>query len=202
MAQIVPTKANLMNTKKSLELAKLGYDLMDRKRNILVREMMQLIDKAKDVQSQIGETYAAAFDALKRATLNLGSLARFVCAVPVADDIMIDYRSVMGVEIPTVQLQEQNVDIRAFGFLETNDDFDEACRRFSEVKALTASLAEIESSICRLADAVKKTQKRSNALSNIMIPRFEATVKQISEALDEKEREDFSRLKVVKRQKN
>ena len=202
MAQIVPTKANLMNTKKSLELAKLGYDLMDRKRNILVREMMQLIDKAKDVQSQIGETYAAAFDALKRATLNLGSLARFVCAVPVADDIMIDYRSVMGVEIPTVQLQEQNVDIRAFGFLETNDDFDEACRRFSEVKALTASLAEIESSICRRADAVKKSQKRSNALSNIMIPRFEATVKQISEALDEKEREDFSRLKVVKRQKN
>ncbi|MBQ7598190.1 MAG: V-type ATP synthase subunit D [Clostridia bacterium] len=201
MAQIVPTKANLMNTKKSLELAKLGYDLMDRKRNILVREMMQLIDKAKDVQSQIGETYAAAFDALKRATLNLGSLARFVSAVPVADDIEIDYRSVMGVELPTVQLKEQTVDVRAFGFLETNADFDEACRRFSEVKALTASLSEIESSICRLADAVKKTQKRSNALSNIMIPRFEATVKQISEALDEKEREDFSRLKVVKRQK-
>ncbi len=201
MAQIVPTKANLMNTKKSLELAKLGYDLMDRKRNILVREMMQLIDSAKSVQSQIGEAYTAAYDALKRATLNLGSLARFVSAVPVRDDIEIDYRSVMGVELPTVTIAEQTVDVRSFGFLETNEDFDEACRRFQEVKTLTASLSEIESSICRLADAVKKTQKRSNALSNIMIPRLEATVKLISEALDEKEREDFSRLKVVKRQK-
>lgn len=201
MAQIVPTKANLMNTKKSLELAKLGYDLMDRKRNILVREMMQLIDSAKSVQSQIGVAYTAAYDALKRATLNLGSLARFVSAVPVRDDIEIDYRSVMGVELPTVTIAEQTVDVRSFGFLETNEDFDEACRRFQEVKTLTASLSEIESSICRLADAVKKTQKRSNALSNIMIPRLEATVKLISEALDEKEREDFSRLKVVKRQK-
>ena len=201
MAQIVPTKANLMNTKKSLELAKLGYDLMDRKRNILVREMMQLIDKAKVVQSQIGDTYAKAFDALKRATLNLGSLTRFVNAVPVADDIEIDYRSVMGVELPTVTIGKTCVDARAFGFMDTNADFDEACRCFNDVKSLTAALSEIESSICRLADAVKKTQKRSNALSNIMIPRFEATVKEISEALDEKEREDFSRLKVVKRQK-
>lgn len=201
MAHIVPTKANLINTKKSLELARLGYDLMDRKRNILVREMMQLIDSAKEIQTQIGQVYAAAFDALKRATLNLGSLARFVCAVPVADDIEIDYRSVMGVELPKVTVAPQCVDVRAFGFLETNEDFDEACRCFAEVKTLTASLSEIESSICRLADAVKKTQKRSNALSNIMIPRFEETVKSISEALDEKEREDFSRLKVVKRQK-
>lgn len=201
MAQIVPTKANLMNTKKSLELAKLGYDLMDRKRNILVREMMQLIDQAKAVQTQIGEAYAAAFEALKKATLNLGSLARFVAAVPVRDDITIDFRSVMGVELPTVTIEEQTADVRSFGFLETNADFDEACRRFQEVKTLTVSLSEIETSICRLADAVKKTQKRSNALSNIMIPRFESTVKLISEALDEKEREDFSRLKVVKRQK-
>ena len=202
MPQIVPTKANLMNTKKSLELAKLGYDLMDRKRNILVREMMQLIDKAKEIQSQIGEAYAAAFEALKKATLNLGSLARFVSAVPVSDDIDIDYRSVMGVELPTVKIDAPTVDVRSFGLLETNSDFDEACRRFHEVKTLTAALSEIETSICRLADAVKKTQKRSNALSNIMIPRFEATVKLIGEALDEKEREDFSRLKVVKRQKN
>ena len=164
MAQIVPTKANLMNTKKSLELAKLGYDLMDRKRNILVREMMQLIDQAKAVQTYVYDT-AGHF------------------------------------EFADVEPEEQTADVRSFGFLETNADFDEACRRFQEVKTLTVSLSEIETSICRLADAVKKTQKRSNALSNIMIPRFESTVKLISEALDEKEREDFSRLKVVKRQK-
>ena len=65
---------------------------------------------------------------------------------------------------------------------------------------LTAQLAEIENSVCRLADAVEKTQKRSNALNNIMIPRLEETVKFITQALDEKEREEFSRLKVIKEQ--
>lgn len=57
MAQVFPTKANLMATQKSLDLAKLGYELMDRKRNILVREMMQLISEAKEVEANINAVY-------------------------------------------------------------------------------------------------------------------------------------------------
>lgn len=202
MPQVFPTKANLMSTKKSLELARLGYDLMDRKRNILVREMMSLIDEAKNVQENIGEVYEKAYAALRKASLTLGDCSRFADAIEISDDLKIDYRSVMGVEIPTVETTEKNIDATSFGFYQTNSDFDEACVLFSRVKVLTAELAEIENSVCRLADAVKKTQKRSNALSNIMIPRLEVTVKYITDALEEKEREDFSRLKVTKKTKD
>ncbi len=199
MAQVFPTKANLMNTKKSLELAKLGYELMDRKRNILVREMMQMIDEAKLVQDSINEVYQKAFDSLKRASIRLGDCSGLARLLPVENGLSIDYRSVMGVELPVVELEKTKVDVSSFGFLQTDESFDEACVLFDQVKELTAQLVQIESSICRLADAVKKTQKRSNALSNIMIPNFEETVKYITEALDEKEREDFSRLKVTKK---
>ena len=199
MAQVFPTKTNLMNTKKSLELAKLGYDLMDRKRNILVREMMSLIDEAKAVQSSIGSAYEKAYSALQRANLSLGDCDRFARAMPVRSDLTIDYRSVMGVEIPKIEITPTTADVRSFGFSKTNRDFDEACIQFQKVKALTAQLAEIESSVCRLADAVAKTQKRSNALSNIMIPQFEETIRYISSDLDEKEREEFARLKVIKK---
>ncbi|MBQ1381617.1 MAG: V-type ATP synthase subunit D, partial [Ruminococcus sp.] len=72
---------------------------------------------------------------------------------------------------------------------------------FTRVKVLTVELAEIENSVYRLAVSIKKTQKRANALKNIMIPRFEETVKFITDALDEKDREEFSRLKVIKRKK-
>ena len=202
MPQVFPTKANLMSTKKSLELARLGYDLMDRKRNILVREMMGLIDEAKAVQESIGTVYEKAYAALRKASLTLGDCSRFAEAIPVSDDLKIDYRSVMGVEIPTVEVSEQVTDVSSFGFFQTNSDFDEACALFSKVKILTARHSEIENSVCRLADAVKKTQKRSNALSNIMIPRFEVTVKYITDALEEKEREDFSRLKITKKNKD
>ena len=198
MAQVFPTKSNLISTKRSLALAKVGYDLMDRKRNILVREMMRMIDSAKQVQSNIGNVYEKAYSALKRANLTLGDCDRFARAVPIDDDLEIDYRSVMGVEIPTVKISSADCDVRNFGFEGTNSDFDEACLLFRQVKILTAQLAEIENSVCRLADAVEKTQKRSNALNNIMIPRLEGTVKFITQALDEKEREEFSRLKVIK----
>lgn len=200
MAQVFPTKANLMATQKSLELAKLGYELMDRKRNILVREMMQLADEAKDVESRIGEAYREAYGYLCLANITLGVCGKFARAVPVENALEIDCKSVMGVEIPTVYLPESKLQPH-YGFFASNSYLDEAYIRFNKAKQLTVRFAEVQASVFRLADAVKKTQKRANALNNIMIPQFTETVKFITEALDEKEREDFTRLKVVKSQK-
>lgn len=201
MAQpIFPTKANLMNTKKSLDLAKLGYELMDRKRNILVREMMLLIDEASEIQGKVSETYERAYDALKKAQITLGNCSDFAGNVPVDSSLVVDCRSVMGVELPIVRIGESERSV-SYGLQHTNSMLDEAYLKFHEVKLLTVRLAEIENSVYRLADAISKTQKRANALDNIMIPQFEETVRFISSALEEKEREDFSRLKVTKRQK-
>lgn len=198
MAQIFPTKANLMATQKSLSLAKLGYELMDRKRNILVREMMQLIDEAKEVENSINEVFNKAYKSLQTANITLGLCGDFSRAVPVDKSLNVDYRSVMGVEIPKAGIDD--APLRPYyGFDNTNSFLDEAYRDFNEAKKMAVKLAETEASIYRLADAVKKTQKRANALKNIMIPQFTATIKYISEALDEKEREDFTSLKAVKR---
>ena len=197
---VVPTKANLLSTKKSLALARLGYDLLDRKRNILVREMMLLMDKAAEVQSEIDKTYAEAYLSLQRANITLGICGDIAQTVPVENGLAIDMRSVMGVEIPTVTL-ERTPPAMHYGFSGTNSLLDEAYFKFDDVKKLTAVLAEIENSIYRLANAVKRTQKRANSLQNIIIPRFTETVKFITSALEEKEREDFSRLKVIKANK-
>ena len=125
--------------------------------------------------------------------------SRSACA-PVDESLDIDLRSVMGVELPVVTLGDEKLDMY-YGLNSTNSQLDEAYLSFVQVKRMTAELAEIENSVYRLADAIKKTQKRANALDNIMIPQFTATIKYITEALEEKEREDFSRLKVIKRQK-
>jgi len=199
-SQVFPTKNNLIATKKSLELANLGYDLMDRKRSILVREMMGLIDDASSVQSEINSAYARAYDALQQAHFTMGSCGEFAQSIPVDNSLNISLRSVMGVELPTISIDKADRFLY-YGLVSTNSLLDEAYIKFDEVKHLTVKLAEIESNVFRLADAIKKTQKRTNALSNIMIPKFTSTIKFISDALDEKEREDFSRLKVIKRQK-
>ena len=200
-AQMVPTKGNLLAAKKSLELSRTGFELLDRKRNILIREMTSLIDRASSIQDRIDATYAQAYKALQMANISLGICQELSRTVPVENNLNVAFRSVMGVEIPMVSLAEQDVPV-PYGLSATNSMLDKAYAQFNEVKRLTAELAEVENSVYRLADAIKKTQKRANALKNIMIPRFEETVKFITDALEEKDREEFSRLKVIKSQKN
>ena len=199
--QVFPTKSNLMATKRGLALAQQGYELMDRKRNILVREMMQLIDRAATIQDRISQSYAEAYAALQKANIMLGSVAEFAQSVPVEQGLKVGYRSVMGVEIPTVSLQPTAPLGLYYGLESTDGTLDMAYLKFNEVKKLTVELAEVETSVLRLAEAIRKTQKRANALGKVQIPQMESTIKYIDEVLDEKEREDFSRLKVIKNQR-
>lgn len=198
--QIIPTKGNLLSTKKTLGLAKLGFDLLDRKRNIIIREMMAMIDRAAAIQGQIDSCYEEAYLALQRANVAHGIVSDIAKSVPVEDGLSLSSRSVMGVEIPLVKLDPQPVKL-SYGYMFSSSLVDEAYIKFDKVKKLTAELAEVENSVYRLATAVKKTQKRANALKNIIIPNLISTVKFISDSLEEKDREDFSRLKVIKAQK-
>lgn len=199
--QVFPTKGNLLNIKKSLSLANLGYELMDRKRNILIREMMSLIDTAKKVRDDIEGTYKRAYDALQRANISLGISENVAYSVPVERSIEITYRSVMGVEIPHITMEPTDTDEIFYGLYVSNSQLDIAYICFNRCKEMTVVLAEMENSIYRLAVAIKKTQRRANALKNIIIPNFESTAAFISNALEEKEREEFSRLKVIRHTK-
>lgn len=198
--QVFPTKGNLIQTKKSLQLAILGYELLDRKRNVLIREMMTLIDKAKELRDSIDKTYKEAYKALQFANITMGVISHYAQSVPIDNSITLSSRSVMGIELPTVEISNDPPEF-SYGFSTTNSALDKAYICFDRVKKLTVTLAEVENSIYRLAIGIKKTQRRANALKNILIPRFEGTVKFITNALEEKEREEFSRLKVIKRMK-
>lgn len=199
MAAILPTKGNLMAAKRSRTLAQTGYELMDRKRNILVREMMELMDDAARVQKEIDVVFQDAYDALARANTRLGICDKVAEAVAVDDSLNIRWRSVMGVELPRIP-DEAAPPSPEYGLSFTSSELDDAYVKFRKVKELIREMAEVETSIYRLAQAIKKTQKRANALQNIVIPGFDTTIRVITEALEEKEREEFVRLKVIKRQ--
>ena len=198
MAGNVPTKSNLMAAQKSLKLAKLGYELLDRKKNILIRELMQYTDGAKGLKAKCAEAYKKAYEALRMASLTMGRCGSFANRVPVDDSLEFSSQSVMGMSLPSIVCKEPE-DYAYFGLIDTNGYMDEAYKYFNEAKMLTASLAALQADICRLADAIKKTQKRANALGNVQIPKLTEKIKLMSEALDEKEREEFSRLKMIKK---
>ena len=182
-----PTKGNLILAKNSLALAVQGYGLMDKKRNILLKEL--------------DSTFTSAYRALQKANIELG--VRFVeeiaDSIPTEDSIRVKARSIMGTEIPLVEYTPREKERPPYSFYSTSDSLDEACLAFERVKELTARLATVETSAYRLAESIKKTQKRANALKNITIPSYQALVTEITNALEEKDREEFTRLKVIKR---
>ncbi len=198
MAKLAPTKGNLIAVKRSRALAENGFSLMDKKRNILIREMMSLIDRAAELQSRIDATFNEAYIAVRLANISVGGAEDIATAMPIDDTIRVRYRSVMGVEIPTVTSTPTDTSILPYGFLGTTSALDDAYKKFVKVKELTLEMAELENSIYRLAYSIKKTQKRANALHNIVIPSLNADIARISEELEEKEREEFVRLKVIK----
>ena len=195
--QVFATKGNLINARRSLKQAQLGYELMDRKRNILIREMVSLSDDAAALKEDLEDTFNEAYSALRTANIAGGIISHSVEQIPEDNSIDISYRSVMGVELPTVTLDKRKPQLR-YSLNETNSQFDKAYISFIKVKEMSVKLAEIENSIYRLSVAIRKTQKRANALKNIMIPTYREQVKFITNALEEKEREEFSRQKIIK----
>ena len=198
-----PTKGNLMLAKNSLALAHQGYDLMDKKRNILLKELMSLIDEAKDIQEEIDQTFTKAYACLQRANIEHGisKVRELAFTVPIEDSIRIQTRSIMGTEIPHVKYDAKQNDL-TYSFSTTRESIDIAREAFREVKDLTIKLSMVENAAYRLATNIKKTQKRANAIKNITIPMYSNLVYTISNALEEKEREEFTRLKVIKRMKS
>lgn len=196
---ISPTKSNLVNIKGSLRLAREGYELLDKKRNVLIQEMMKRIDEAREIQSEINEYFYEAYQALQFVDITRGikTVEDISTGIDFVNDIKIRNYSVMGVEIPEVEVVSEEIKPR-YSFFRTNMALDRAYKNFKRVVSLISRLAEIETSVYRLATSIKKTQKRANALDNILIPKYENTVKFIQDTLEEKEREDFYRVKMLK----
>lgn len=195
-----PTKSNLIKARAALQLSMQGYDLLDKKRNILIAEMMFLIKRAEEIQSSIDKVFSAAYRALQRANVSLGisNVQEIGYAIPEEDGVEVRFKSIMGVEIPLLNVKvPENLKV-SYSLYNTNFYLDLAYQRFNRVKHLIYQMAEVENTIYRLANHIKKTQKRANALKSIIIPRYKELVNFIQNSLEEKEREEFSRLHVLK----
>lgn len=199
---IIATKSNLMAAQTTLDFSKRGFELLDKKRNVLIRNMMNFVERAKEAQQEISLIFKQAYEALIVAhiTLGINEVNEIARSIPLATEFSVLTYSVMGVELPQIKFERHKIE-PSYSFYHTNTALDMALQKFQQVKYLIYELAEIEDSIYKLAMEIKRTQKRTNALKNIQIPKYEFMVKAISEELEEKEREDFFRLKVLKKKK-
>ncbi len=198
--KVAPTRSNLLKTKYALALAQDGHDLLEQKREVLFIELMQIIHRLRDLEEEMAKRSALAFSALESAILSMGQEAVEWSALSVLGERTVDiiHRSVMGVPVVNInEIEESFIGFQA-SMEGTGSALDETRKRFEDLIDIICVWSEVEISVWRLANEIKKTQRRVNALENIFIPEYKQTVKAIDEVLEEGDREEFIRKKKVK----
>jgi V/A-type H+-transporting ATPase subunit D len=196
---VPPTRSNLLRMKQDLRFAREGYEILDRKREVLTTELIRLAHDAEVLQQQVWNLLAAAYRALEKANLTMGQ-ERVEWAALAANktvEVQIKYRGVMGVPIPTIEAHGEPPEM-PYSLGDTMATLDEASATFREALSRMPELSELMTSVWRLARELRKTQRRVNALQYIFIPDYEVTVAFIESALEEREREETFRLKRLK----
>jgi V/A-type H+-transporting ATPase subunit D len=201
LENISPTRINLIQTKRTFSLAESGRDILEKKRDILLRELRHSIFDAEKARDALSEALAKAYQSLREAKMAKGGETTETIALGSSyeADFLLDYRSIMGVIVPIVEFQGETEVKPDYGFANTSAALDKAFKEFYGVLEYIAELARAEGITFQLANDIRKTQRRVNALNHVLIPKYRGTVKSIELVLEEKEREEFVRTKKIKR---
>lgn len=189
-------KSNLLRLREELSFARDGLELLDEKKEALMAHINTLSTKAERVRAQMNEALSDAYGHLREALMKHGRLAceRASLASAMGEEVEVREKSFMGVAIPYVRINVPRF-LPSFGFQETGASMDFVAKAIHRSLEVIAELAEVEVGLFRLIAEIKKTIKRINALENIYVPLYEATIKHIEESLEEKEREFLFQLK-------
>lgn len=199
MRNVAPTKSNMLKLKEELSFARLGRELLDQKRGILVAELMTLVDQATTWDEKVAAELAVAYRALEDASMAMGKLkvSSLAGATDARSSITLRQRRVMGVSLPVVDTDFQDKG-PYYSPMDTSARLDAAAKEFRDALRLMGKLAELKVSIMRLAAEVKRTIRKVNALEKIAVPELEESVRFIRDRLEENERDTFTLMKMVK----
>lgn len=199
---VPPTRSNLLRLRQELEFTREGYEILDRKREVLTTELLRIAHAAETLQADVWKEFAKAYRALERARLTMGEERVEWAALAMPRDAAVDlkFRGVMGVPLPELKAREEPAGIR-FSLGDTRVSLDEASSAFRGLREQIAELCEMTASVWWLAAELRKTLRRVNALQYIFIPSYEEEIAYVEAALEENERQEIFRLKWLKLKK-
>jgi V/A-type H+-transporting ATPase subunit D len=203
MSKILPgtktTRMELLRIKNRKELAERGHNLLKEKRDSLIMEFFNAIAEIKEAREDVEDALSEAYSGLTQAKMMMGParVKEFTYASMMTNKLKIKTRSLMGVRVPVLSV-EQGLPELPYSLPDSSAKLDTMAEKFQEALVAIVRLAEIESVVKRLALEIERTKRRVSALETIVIPRLEATARFVKLALEEREREDFIRLKIIR----
>lgn len=199
---IAPTKSNLLELRERVRFLDQGYQLLERKREMLTRLVYGRLKQYHSLRDDAHQSLRRAYRSLSISQMRMGTrrIRQLALGIPAALDVKVLARRNMGVQYPSVEIHRHR--LHPLGLLGTDVMLDETRKDFAEMALAMARLAEVESSLWRLLEEQRKTQKRVNALKYNVIPKFQRTIRYVESSIEEEERNVLFQLKVLQKQQH
>jgi V/A-type H+-transporting ATPase subunit D len=199
---IKPTRSELIGLKRKIKLSERGYNILKMKRDGLILEFFNVLEKAKTTREDLQEKYrkAARMSDLANTVEGAINLKAAAFSVKETPSIVLRPKNIMGVVVPQIEASKVRKGLfdRGYGILATSSVMDETATAYEELVDAIVRAAEIETTVKRLLDEIESTKRRVNALEFKVIPELTAARDFIKMRLDEMEREELFRLKKIK----
>ncbi len=202
IADVKPTRSELIVTRRRIKLSISGHKLLKMKRDGLIIEFFELLPKVKDMRSQLVELYTVADKKLAVAMVADGKSALRSAAncVRTPPQVELSEHNIMGVVVPKIKVStiQKSIEERGYGLIGTSVRIDESVHAFEKLTEKVLEAAELETTMKKLLDEIESTKRRVNALEFKVIPQLEEVAAYITLRLEELERENIFRLKRIK----
>jgi V/A-type H+-transporting ATPase subunit D len=198
--QVIATKIELIKIRRSMQISKMVHKILDDKREVLLKKIDEMIDEAnkarEDIWNHLDDIYKAIFHSYL--TLGTSVIQSLASSTPPSISVDVHIKRIVDVKIPSLEISSKNKSYLTYGFADTNSSLDQATKLIREILPGICKAAEYENAIFSLAKELEKTQKLINALEYVIIPQYQGALTFIKSTLEEREREEFVRLKKVK----
>ncbi|MDO4662589.1 MAG: V-type ATP synthase subunit D [Tissierellia bacterium] len=196
------TKSNLMRLQSQLDLMNDGYDILDKKRKALLQQYYLKIEERNKVNETVNKSISTVKKALKRSIILIGkeNVKSIAGSIPIDNSIQLEETKFMQTLMYKISFEKSKLQL-SYSFDNTNAAFDNALILLNDLKEKIYKLAELDTTINNLDKEIQNTSKKVNSLEKVQIPKYQRMIKTINADLEEKEREEFSKTKIVKENK-
>jgi len=198
-----PTRMEYLRTIRRIAMSKKGLKLLKLKRSALILEFFNLSKKVASLRSGLQAKLVLGYEGIHASEMFVGPLKLEYesMRIPKIQELTLKSKNVMGVRIPEVMTRSSGQAGQEY-LLEIPASINQAVKAFQDVHQMVLDVAEKETALRKLLFEIEKTKRRCNAIENVLIPRLQTNARYIKFRFDEMERENFTKLKTVKRKMN
>ncbi|MFP3233648.1 MAG: V-type ATP synthase subunit D [Sulfolobaceae archaeon] len=199
--KILPTKINLINLRRQIRLTRTIKRLLENKREVLLLYLRQYADEYEKTYGEVSKVLSDVYSTYLKGVSaeGIATIEQFASSVPPSLEVKSNTKLLFGVRIPIVELNEESIQKQPFGDVEISPYILKSREEIAEAFKKILLLVEMESAIRSLTLELRKTQRLINAIDTSILPYYNSSAKYIKSVLDDRTREEFTRLKMIRR---